>query len=253
MIIIETPKQSDIVLETINSSNSLDWPIQKRYPGYEKYFLAFHPFLIVKSNGQQIKIPYQSFPTKSEIVKNYDKLTWTDFLKLSSINGYKELDDCLAFYHSARIFGNKYEFQKLVNTTEVENANIIEAQVDFLPEIIEDSLLTYFVNQGYSEIYIYHESEAEKALCDINDLYSQELSENHYIRIQTPDEKILIIEDFDQRYTYFLGDELTIRDLIRSLDLEGFYCDEFTTKDWSYDIIPDELKVSWDGKKQQLM
>jgi len=253
MIIIETPNQSDIVLETINSSNSLDWPIQKRYPGYEKYFLAFHPFLIVKSTGQTVIIPYKHFPSKSEIVKNYDKLSWTDFLKTSGIIGYKELDDCLAFYHSARVVTNKLEFKKLIKITESKNNNIIEAQVDYLPEIIEDSLLTFFIKNGYKELYIYDDIYEEKILFEISDLYNQELNDTHCIKIQTPDEKILVVEDFDQRFTYFLGDEITIQNLIQSLDLEGFYCDACTTQAWSYGVIDDDLKVTWDGKNQLLV
>jgi hypothetical protein len=149
MTIFETPAQSQIVLESLDSNYILDKPILKRYPGYEKCFLAFHPFLIVTKGGQNIKIPYKPFPKKSEIVKNYDRLTWTEFLEISKIKDIKALDDCLAFYHRARRFTNKNEYKKLISITENDNYAIVEAQVDTLPEIIEDALLNFFIEKGY--------------------------------------------------------------------------------------------------------
>ena len=243
MNIVETPTQSEEVLKFIDSKNPWDWPIMKRYPGYEKCFLAFHPFLIVSEGGQNIKIPYQRFPKKKEIVENYKRLKWNKFLEISKIKDIKALDDCLAFYHGARRFTDKNEFKKLINITENDNYAIIEAQVDCFPGILENDLLNFFIKKGYSQLYVYDDINDEKELCDITKLFTRELNDIHHIRIETPDSKVLVVVDLDDRFTYFLGNEHNLIDLTKQLDLEGFYCDNLTASDWSYEIIEDSLKM----------
>jgi hypothetical protein len=206
--------------------------------------------LIVKEDGKNVKIAYQDFPKKSEIAKNYSRLTWSEFLKISGIKDIKSLDDCLAFYHCARRIANRNEFEKLIAVTEKQDSIIIEAQVDYLPEIIEDDLLRYFAKKGYSELYLYDDIHDERNLFKIENLFNDELSETHHIRIESPDHKILVVEDFDERFSYFLGNKATIDEIIKELDLEGFYCDEYTTASWSYDILDDSLAIDWNGKKK---
>jgi hypothetical protein len=253
-MIIETPKQSDIVLKYLDSENKLDWPITKRYPGYEKCFLAFHPFLITKNDGDDIisMKSYPNKPDKKEIIKNYNKLTWTEFLKLSNIIGYKELDDVISFYHRARRNANKFEHEKFNDTIENDKLGIIAPDVDYLPEIIEDDLLNFILKKNYEKIYLIDEFTEEKILHNTNDLFKEELNKIHCIRINTPDNKLFIVEDYDRRFTYFLGDEILIKDLIIDLDLEGFYCDEFTTDVWSYDIIPESVSLTWDQDMERI-
>ncbi len=246
MIVIETPRQSETVLKYLSSENSMDWPILKRYPGFECCFLAFHPFLIVKEGGKNVKIPYQPFPKKDEITKNYNRLTWGEFLKISGIDDFKSLDDCLAFYDYAKRFTNRNEYEKLIAVTEKENSIIIEPQVGCFPEIIENALLNYFVKKGYSELYTYDDIHDEKELFKIERLFNDELSNIRHIRIESPDHKILVVEDFEERFTYFLGNKTDIKELIEELDLEGFYCNEYTTSNWSYEILDDKLKISRD-------
>jgi hypothetical protein len=83
-------------------------------------------------------------------------------------------------------------------------------------------------------------------LCDIKNLFIEELSEIPQIRIETPDNKILVVEDFDERFTYLLGSEHDIADLIETLNLEGFYCDDLTVSNWSYETLNDNLKINWE-------
>ena len=249
-MVLETPKQSDIVLKYLSSENSMDWPILKRYPGYDCCFLAFHPFLIVKEDGEKTIIPYRHFPSKSAIVKNYNRLSWSEFVKMSGVKDTKTLDDCLAFYHCARRFANRNEFEKLISVTEKQDSIVIEAQVDYLPEIIEDDLLRYFAKKGYTELCVYDDINDERNIFKIDSLLDDELNNIHHIRIESPDHKILIVEDFDERFTYFLGSKIDIKELIEELDLEGFYCDEYTASNCSYDIIDDNLVIDWDGKKK---
>src|ERR1700712_3580196 len=98
---LNTPTQSYEVLKYLESENSRNWPILKRYSGYDCCFLAFHPFLKTKHGCKNIiaQNSHENRPGKKEIVKNYDKLNWSEFLTISGISEYKMLDDVLAFYH----------------------------------------------------------------------------------------------------------------------------------------------------------
>jgi hypothetical protein len=251
MTLHETPKQSEIILKNLKSENHLDWPITKRYPGHERYFLAFHPFLISKSGDTKVIgfNDYANWPKKQVVAENYNRLTWREFLSLSGMSGLKQIDDALAFYHCARRLTDRSEYIKLINNTENGLLGIVEPTVDRLPEIIEDQLLNFFFKNNFNELYLTDELTGERELRLTTELFNEELNQIHCIRINTIDNKLSIIEDFDCRFTYIFGDDVIIDELIHELDLEGFNCDEFTTQDWSYDKLAKSTSINWDKKK----
>lgn len=249
---MEHPIQTD----TPHTGNPLayDGLIIARYPGYESCFLAFHPFLKVKPEftskiGTSVR---DNWITRELLLKGCTKLSWTEFLKLSRIKSYKSLDQTLAFYYSAYRFVDRVEYNKLIKVTEKDYKDIIPPDVSSMPLIVEKEILKFILSKGYSGIYIYTDITDKTNTSKLEDLISGEDDLPCHIRIETPDNKILIAHDFDQRFTYFLGTKEIINEFIATLDLEGFYCNEKTLGCWSYE--PEENipnKMTWGDEERK--
>ena len=117
--------------------------------------------------------------------------------------------------------------------------------IDNLPEIIENEVLNFLLEKGYSEVYIYSDIEEKASLYLVPNLLNRETGLKPHVRIETPDSRILIAQDFDQRFTYFLGPAELIEQAINYLSLEGFYCDNQTSESWSFEIIPEDKRIDW--------
>ncbi len=58
--------------------------------------------------------------------------------------------------------------------------------------------------------------------------------------------KILFETDFDECFTYLSSDKQTIDKIIEKLDLEGFYCNDKTTSNWSHQEQIDNI-IDWNS------
>jgi hypothetical protein len=117
--------------------------------------------------------------------------------------------------------------------------------VDKLPEILQDKVLGYLRDLGYDALYEYCDSESRQALTPIVELMSEQYILSGQQRIESPDGKLMIATDFDQRFTYFLGPLQILEGMIESLNLEGFFCDDEMPESWSYETPPREDLLDW--------
>ncbi len=240
-MILETPIQSENVENDDNNS------IREHYADYEATFVILHPFLKIK-DGSSIKFETGNWPTKSEIIQNTTRLTWTEIINQAKLKDIKELDRLLAFLHCARRTADKESWIKLM--TIVDSNNYIVAQVDNYPDILTDVTLELLKSYGYNNIFHYSDISDNKTSYEIKDLIDNErgLPESHP-RILTPDNKILFETDFDERFTCLSSDRETIDEIINKLDLEGFYCNNKTKTYWSHEEQNDNL-IDWDSEER---
>ena len=173
-------------------------------------------------------------------------LSWTEFLKISGVQNYVELDAALAFAHRARRIGKKSEYLKYRTIIEKVRTEIIPPQVDEFPEILENELMIFLSTKGYNEVFIYTDIDEKQELTNISEILNEEEGLPSHIRIETPDSKILIVQDFDQRFSYILGSYETVNEIVNKLELEGFYCGEMTPEWWSYRKIPKLDLINWE-------
>ncbi len=246
-MILKTPKISNEIRKYLNSESYRDRPLKKNYPIFEECFILLHPFLKIK-NGSENSIKFETgkWPNKNQINEHCEKLSWAKFLELSKIKDYKSLDRALAFYHRAYRIGEKNEYLKLRRTIEKDRVDIIPPQVDELPEILENDILKFIKQLGYTQLYFYSDIDERNKLESIDKQIENPERLRSHIRIETPDERILIAQDFDQRFSYIFGEKEFIINIVKSLDLEGFYCDDDTSESWSFETIAENEKMNWD-------
>lgn len=245
-MIYETPEISNEVKNYLNSDNYRDRPILKNYPNFQDCFVCFHPFLRIKpGHNDQIKFETENWPNKSTIETHCEPISWNEIVRLTGILDIKSLDRAIAFYHRAYRFAERSEYKKLKNL-EKEMPYIIPPKVDELPEIIENNLLRKIQSLGYDSVFIYSDFEDKDQLKKIEDIITDPNGLGYHVRIETPDSRILVVQDFDQRFTYILGQRTILTDVIESINLEGFFCNQETPESWSYYEIPNQNKMDWD-------
>jgi hypothetical protein len=240
-MILETPIQADKVENDVNNS------IREYYAEYEATFVILHPFLKIKE-GSSIKFETGNWPTKREIIQNTARLTWTEIINQTQLKDIKELDRLLAFLHCARRTADKEGWIKLM--TIVDTNNYVVAQVDNYPDILTDITLELLKSFGYNNIFHYSDISDNKISYQIQGIIDNErgLPKSH-TRILTPDNKILFETNFDERFTCLSSDRKTTNDIIEKLDLEGFYCNNKTKANWSYEEQNDNL-IDWDSEER---
>lgn len=243
-MIIETPQQSEIILKNLVDGNYWDKPIMQNYPGFDVCFLAFHPFYKIKA-GHENKIKFErgSWPNKRQVLEHCDRLSWTEFMNISGISDYKVLDSALSFREWARPNGDRKYFDVLSQFLNLKHPEIIDPQTDNLSDILVNDILNFLKSKNYERVYIYDDSEAKNNIKPIETELTCDFGLTAHQRIETIDGKILIVTDFDCHHTYFFGNQETISELVSSIDLEGFYCDNLTTRNWSYEPIPQDRIV----------
>ncbi|HRG33961.1 MAG: DUF2711 family protein [Saprospiraceae bacterium] len=245
-MIYNTPELSEEMIKSLSTQNYRDWPLMKRYPGYDECFVAFHPFLKIK-NGHEEYIKFESYsrPNKFEIQKHCEPLSWLEIINLTGIIDIKSLDRALAFLHRAYSFGERTEYYKLIKLLVKDRLDILPAEVDDLPLIIKNKILHKLRSLDYDSVLIYSDFNEHKELINIDKLIENPIGLPTHVRIETPDEKILIVQDFDQRFAYFFSNKSTLYDIIESTNLEGFFCNEHTPESWSYYPILEPEKIDW--------
>jgi hypothetical protein len=208
-----------------------DVSIKDYYRGFfEEVFVFFHPFLRPKSLDISEFAP-GAYPDKFKIVKHCEPVGWSEFLKLSSIGSFDELDIGLR----TRIFGlQKHlcneEVAELIEATCRSN-RLIAPTEGMLPPIIIDRILKAIQSIGYDWLWVGDEFCTERKLEYIEDLIRNDSLFRH--NLFTPDKSLLITTHWDSHFSFLCSTRKKIEKIVATADLEGFYCREDTGIYWS--------------------
>jgi len=215
-MILETPTQIPEI------ENNGDKSIRDKYFGYESTFIILHPFL-------------KNDSVNRENEKELTRLNWSEFVDLAKLKDIKELDRILAFQHCARSITSKSGWIKYKKTIELHN--LLDAEVDKYPVCLVYPTLNYLYAIGYRNIFLYSEYNESNILYEIEALINKVVNwPKQQTRILTPDYKILLETNADERFTYVSADKLVIDKMVAAINLEGFYCTENTKSYWSDEI-----------------
>lgn len=242
-MIFSTPIQSDGLFELIKGSdNPRDWPIRKHYPGFETTFLMFHPFLRIKKGHENlINFETGNWPLKNEIVEHCDLIKWSQIIMQYKFKDIISLDRALAFYHCATKNTDNESYEKLIDA--LKEDSLYPPLVDNFPEILEDKMLYYLKQNGINDLFYYSDIDEDEKVFTTEELIRAK-GLTYHVRLENKEKPILIIQDFDQRFSYIFGNQDFLTNLVTDLDLEGFYCDDLTIESWS--LIPEiHKKMEW--------
>ncbi|NKE03980.1 DUF2711 family protein [Mesobacillus selenatarsenatis] len=209
-----------------------DESIKEYYKGvFEEVYIFFHPF--IKPVTMDADLFYgDEIVDKHQMIHHCEKVSWKQFMDLSGLNSYDEIDIGLR----TRILGLKKELQdqklaKVIDTT-CEQHHLIPPDEGFLPDLIINDLLAAIKKESYDWIWVGNEFCTERKLEYIDDLISQDILSRH--NLFTHDQSILITTHWDSHFSMICSDSKEkLENIIQTCSLEGFYCDEKTEIYWS--------------------
>lgn len=205
------------------------------YKGYyETVFIVLHPFM--KTNEKfYTRFTPSTWPTKKEIIKNTRAISWEDFIGLSGIKNLADLDLGLrGIIGGLRKQYDDKVLEKRILDYCAENT-IVRPQEGFLPEIIFNDLLQAIQKQGHAWIWTCDEFSLERKLIFIDDLITEDviIPRGNYF---TYNHEILLTTHWDSHFSLLCGPVKIVQNIVKQIKLEGFYCNENTEIEWSFNL-----------------
>ncbi|WP_211746249.1 DUF2711 family protein [Paenibacillus sp. Marseille-Q4541] len=211
-----------------------DMPIKGYYKGiYDEVYVFFHPFIKPISIDYGLFEP-ETYPGKNDIIEKCEMVTWKNFLSISGIESYSNLDIGLR----TQIFGLKEQFANKETADRVrdtcEKHQIIAPMEGFFPEFLMNRLLLSIKKKGHNWIWSGDEFCTERKLEYIDDLIKDnDCLRNQRLNLFTNENEILLTTHWDSHFSLLCSDKDTINRIVKNTNLEGFFCDEKTEIYWS--------------------
>lgn len=210
-------------------------PIKEYYNGvFEEVYIFFHPFIKPKTIKYELFEP-DTYPSRADIIKHCEMLTWRQFLGISGIENYKQLDIGLRTTISGLNQSVKNEKLAKAIIDICEQEEIIAPTEECFPEALITGVLESIKKEGHDWIWYGDELGTERKLEYIDDLNANcdTFPPIHPINLFTHDHSILLTTHWDSHFSMLCSDKDTVNQIVKSCNLEGFYCDESTMIYWS--------------------
>jgi len=145
-----------------------DYSIRKFYSGYfESSYIIFHPFFKV-TKPDQIDFNAESYPSKEKMIECCEKIKWSEFLKMSKIKDYKELD--IALRNSIHGLNKKYKNDESSNKLEnaLEQHKIHQPNEGLFEELLLDDMMKALLHLDFKWVFLADEFGTERKLTFIS-------------------------------------------------------------------------------------
>ncbi|AMC35109.1 DUF2711 family protein [Janthinobacterium sp. B9-8] len=201
---------------------------------FEAAYVLLHPFLRPHSISIH-QFQSETYPSREQICKSCDAVTWADLQRLSGLKSINEVDIALR----TRIGGLKSNFTRLelakTLKTALETEGIVEPDEGSFSELTHNKVLTFIQSQGYEWVWIGDEFCTERKLHWIEDLKApdSEATQQQHCNVFTPDKKLLWTTHWDSHFSFFCGSHHTVKALAHDANFEGFECSQSTEVYWS--------------------
>ncbi|MGR3763096.1 DUF2711 family protein [Rossellomorea sp. NS-SX7] len=211
-----------------------DMSIKEFYKGiFEEVFIFFHPFIKPKTIDYELFMP-DTYPARSEIKEHCEMVRWKEFLKISGVSDYRQLDIGLR----SIILGlnKKYaddDTAKVIMDV-CEQHEIVRPTEGLFPEFIMDELLQQIKKLGHDWIWCGDEFCTERKLEYMDDIINDSNMLNYERKnLFTHDQTILLTTHWDSHFSMVCSNKETLKKLVDASQLEGFYCNDRTEIYWS--------------------
>ena len=190
---------------------------------YEAVYIALHPFL------KPIKIEHEKFypetyPENWEILDGCDPVTWSEFLKLSSMPGISKIDEALQIYIGG-IKENK-ENKGLIDkfVCAIDETKLIPPFEGKLPPHLQLEICEALKKLDHNEVLISDEFCDQTEKIRIDDLMISDALPVHG-HINTTNHQLLVTTHWDSHCTFICSAKNEIDKLLSFAEIEGFFCD----------------------------
>lgn len=213
---------------------SEDMPLKHFYKGiYDEIFVFYHPFIKPISIDYELFEP-ETYPSKNDIIEKCEMVSWKQFLSMSGIENYSDLDIGLR----TRILGLKKQFVNEETSKKIQDTcekhQLIAPMEGFFPEFLMNKVLLSIKQEGHDWIWAGDEFCTERKLEYIDDLINDKNAlRNQHLNLFTHSNEILLTTHWDSHFSMLCSDRDTINKIVNFANLEGFFCDGKTEIYWS--------------------
>lgn len=209
-----------------------DGKIMEFYSGcYESVYVVLHPFIKTNHLNPESFSP-GSYPSKKEIVQDCQPLQWRNILELSNLSNIKEID--IGLKTMIGILRSHLLRKDFANEIELlyEKHPIVIPLYGEIGALLESKLFTILSDLGIHSLDVISEFGDEMSNYSITELFNGELVPPHG-HLFSKRHHLLITTHWTSFYSMICSSRNLVEKIVKSSQLEGFYCDNMTEVWWS--------------------
>lgn len=221
-------KQAKILDPHMSSPH--DGKILDYYSGvFDTVFIALPPFF--HPNDPSI-FELDEYPNKQQILETCNPLPWSEIISISNFKSLSEIDVALRSYiHSLKAVSHNAHLVDRLEKILTEN-NLHPPDEGYLAPHLEDVLFRSLLHLGYDSLWVTDEFALEGSKeFSIEELIAGDLIPTSG-NINSKDWGLLITTHWDSHCTYLCSSKSRVDSIVRSANLEGFYCTQNTEVFW---------------------
>lgn len=210
-----------------------DGLILEYYAGiFEWVYIILNPFIKpVQLSFEQFN--KESYPTRKEIQKGCETVSWSQVLYYTKLNNISTID--IGLRTSIRGINKQFEdnesAKKLLEFEAKEH--ILLPPEGEHPDLLHDLVLNWIKGLGYKWVWVGDECCTERKLYWIDDLLDETVPTiTGHVNVFTPDKKLLWTVHWDSHCTFLCGTlDHPAKNSVGN-EFEGFFCSERTQVYW---------------------
>jgi len=209
-----------------------DDPIKTYYEGvFEAIFVVLHPFLIPKDNPTATDRYVEM--DKNEVEQKFRAITWEEMRQKFGFHDVSRIDHALRTMIGA--LKPHAEDQDGANRIidYCERENILPPSEGELSDFLENRVLRVLLEMGEGWVWSGDEFCMERHLIHLRETLAADTWGMQHRTFFGYNHEWLIVPPWDSHFTLFCGSRAWIEQVVEQCGLEGFYCDDQTTINWS--------------------
>ncbi|STO07004.1 DUF2711 family protein [Exiguobacterium aurantiacum] len=209
-----------------------DYPIKPYYEGvFEAVFVVFHPFL-ASVNDRAVIDRYVDM-NKNEVEQQFRVVTWQEMCRQLDFDHVKRIDHALR----TMIGALKPHAKDRASANRIidfcKRDNLLPPGEGVLSNLLENQVLRALLEMGEEWMWSGDEFCTERHLIHIRETLAADTWGMQHRTFFGYQHEWLIVPPWDSHFTLFCGSRAWIGQVVERCELEGFYCDDETTINWS--------------------
>ena len=207
--------------------------IKTYYEGvFESVFIMFHPFLIPIDEPAVINRYIDM--NKNEVEQQFRAITWEEMRQKLGFQDVSRIDRALRTMIGAlKPHAEDREGAKQI-IEYCERENILPPSEGALSDLLENQVLRVLLEMGEGWIWSGDEFCMERHLIHLRDTLAADTWGIQHRTFFGYQHEWLIVPPWDSHFTLFCGSRAWVENVVDRCELEGFYCDDDTTINWSF-------------------
>lgn len=210
-----------------------DYPIKTYYEGvFETIFIVFHPFLI--PIDEPTAIDRYADMDKNEVEQQFQAITWEEIRQKLGFQDVSRIDQALR----TMIGALKPHAEDREGANQIieycEREHILPPSEGELSSLLENQVLRVLLEMGEGWIWSGDEFCMERHLIHLRETLAADTWGTQHRTFFGYNHEWLVVPPWDSHFTMFCGSHAWVEQVVERCGLEGFYCDDDTTINWSF-------------------